>query len=474
MIMEETLDFTTKLKEAIRTKAEWFNSQQLPKMLDHYRLLHTCVKNLYEALVKKSLITPDPYKLESKISDITCPEDSPFIESERSLVIGSRFSNYESMLDFVCTYIKFSTESITIQRIKKLIDLNNAFQWSNMTLNNSKTNSRGLATLIQEARRNAPQMTLSLLNDSISKSSQAIADITEILKELMTFQREAYKLQIRMDVIGHPKFDKSKIGTTPAEEIAEIKKNFAGVMGKTPFYSELIGEIASEDLAPNRQNLQEQVLKSLEIVQIVTNKKVVKVDYTAFLYDSLSGLSGLSEVYETVATKLQENVNILEGSKNNLWEKIKKAFRIAFNIPEPALTYNFVVTDSKKGTKSYRSVDINIFIGNILRKSAIYAPLANKNGAEFNKIKSNPEEKILEFLNKNLSENQEILTLLDAGDEFFKNNTPASDRSKVKGLKMDLITIKNVIVKCVQKRSDYCSHIEEQEQMKKLGITDEI
>ena len=44
-------------------------------------------------------------------------------------------------------------------------------------------------------------------------------------------------------------------------------------------------------------------------------------------------------------------------------------------------------------------------------------------------------------------ENQEILTLLDAADEYFKQNVPINDRTKIKGLKMDLITIKNVIVK---------------------------
>ena len=244
-------------------------------------------------------------------------------------------------------------------------------------------------------------------------------------------------------------------------------------MGKTPFYSELINEIANEDLAPNRKTLQEQVLRTLEIKEKVKTKKVEKVDYSALLYDSLSSLSGLSDIYETIAKKLEENVGILEGSKNSLWQKIKKAFRIAFNIPEPPVVYNFILMDPKKNTKTSRSVDMTVFIANILRKSSFYGPLANKNGPEFNKIKSNPEEKVLEFLNKNLSENQEILTLLDAADEYFKNNTSSQDRSKIKGLKMDLITVKNVIVKSIQKRSDYCNYIEEKEQMKKLGITDE-
>ena len=137
---------------------------------------------------------------------------------------------------------------------------------------------------------------------------------------------------------------------------------------------------------------------------------------------------------------------------------------------EPDLNYTFIIVDPKKGTKSSRSVNIRVFIGNIIRKSRFYTPLTNKGSTEFHKVKTFEENAILEFTNKNIMENQEILTLLDAADEYFKQNVPASERGKIKGLKMDLITIKNIIVKAVQKRSEYCSYIEEQEQMKKLGI----
>lgn len=471
--MVESSEFLTQFKDAVSAKGTWFNSDQLPKLLENYRLLHTCVRNLYDVLVKKSLITPDPYKLETKISDISAPEESPFIESERAVVLGSRFSNYESMLDFVCTYVKFSCEYITIQRIKKLMDLNNAFQWHNMTLNNSRTNTRALASLISEARKSSPQMQISLINDSISKSSSAITEITAILKDLMVFQRESYKFQIRHDVLGHPKFDKSKVNTQP-EEIAEIKKLFPSIMGKTPYYSELIQEIAAEDLAPNRQKLQEATLEGLKVVQKVVKTKEVKVDYKGFLIESFYALSALSEVYSLIADKLSANVGILEDQKNTLFQKIKKAFRIAFNIKEPPLVYDFIIIDQKKDTKSHRNVDINLFINNLKRKSLYYAPLANKNGPELAKIKSNPDDKILEYLNKNISENQEILTLLDAGDEYFKQNVNTQDRSKIKGLKMDLITVKNAIVKAAQKRSEYCNYMEEQSQMAKLGINNDI
>lgn len=471
--MGEILDFTEQLKTAIKEKTEWFNQVQLPKMLENYHLLNTCVRNIYEALVKKALITPDPYKGEHKISEISSPDEGPYIESERSVIIGTRFSEYESMLDFICTYVKFSVDYLNIPRIKKLNDFNNVFQWTNMTTNNSKVNSRGLATLIQEAKTNASQLQLSLFSDSVSKSSQAVTEITEILKELSDFQREVYKLQIRLNFYNHPHFEKEKAFASPAALITEIKKIFPQVMGKTPFYSELINEITEEDLSADKIAKQQQVLNRLQIKKAVVKEKVNKVDTKAMILDALYTLTGLTEVYAAVYDKLNNNINILEGTKNNLGAKFKRLIRHIFNLPEPELIYNFVITDPKKGTKSNRSVDVRIFNGNILRKSKFYAALSNKSGPEFHKVKTFDDTSILEFTNKNIMENQEILTLLDAADEYFKVTVPTSERSKIKGLKMDLITIKNVVVKTVQKRSEYCAYMEEQEQMRKLGITNE-
>ena len=468
--MGENLDFTEQLKSAIKEKSDWFNQEQLCKLSENYHLLHTCVRNLYDVLVKRALISPDPYKSERKISEIVAPDESPFSENERSMAIGSRFSEYESMLDFICTYVKFSTEYLDIQKIKRLNDLNNSFQWSNLSLNNSKTNTRGLAALIQEARTNNTQMQLSMLTDAITKSSQAVTEISSILKDLTDFQRESYKLQIRINFYNHPSFDKEKAFSSTSNQIAEIKRLFPQVMGKSPYYSELIKEIVEEDQGSDSQARQQLVLTKLQVSRKVVKEKVSTVDTKEMILDSFHTLTNLNEIYEQVAEKLNNNVNILEGSKNNIAARIKRFFRKIFNMKEPDLNYTFIIVDPKKGTKSSRSVNIRVFIGNIIRKSRYYTPLTNKGSTEFHKVKTFEENAILEFTNKNIMENQEILTLLDAADEYFKQNVPASERGKIKGLKMDLITIKNIIVKAVQKRSEYCSYIEEQEQMKKLGI----
>lgn len=471
--MSESLEFLSKLKNALKEKGDFLNSTELPKMLESYRLLHICVRNLYEILVKRSLITPDPYKLETKISDISVPDESPFLENERSLVIGSRLSDYESMLDFICTYIKFSTDGITIPRIKKLLELNNSFQWNNMTPNCPNANTRGLAVLIQEARKGTQQLQSSLISDSVAKSAKTIEEINLILKELMAFQRESYKIKIRHDIFEHPKYDKAKASSSVPDEIAEIKKVFPSVMGKTPYYSELIQEIASEDLSPNRTKLQEATLLKLQIKQKEKKETKNTVDYKRLLLNCLQTLSNLGELYEFIEEKLTANINIFEKQKNTFFKKIKKALRSLFNLSEPPLIYNVTITDPKKGTQTHRSIDINVFITNIQHKSNLFNALSNRGSVEFNKAKNLSEEKLLEYLNKSISENQEILVLLDACDEFFKQQVTPRDRSKIKGLKIDLISVKNIIIKAVQQRSEYVAYIEEQEQMARLGIKNE-
>ena len=47
-------------------------------------------------------------------------------------------------------------------------------------------------------------------------------------------------------------------------------------------------------------------------------------------------------------------------------------------------------------------------------------------------------------------------------------------RNKIKGLKIDLTSLRNAIINVNKKRGDYVSNKEEIEQMKKLGIKDDV
>ena len=230
--MEENQNFIERLESAILKKKEWFDSTQLPAALEQYRLMLVCVKTVNENLVKRSIITPDPYKWDKRISEVVVPPADAFTDQDFSQVLGERLSSYETMIDFVCNYYRFNVDSLPVTKVKLLVDLNKCFQWDNLTTANGNPNTQGLATAIQRVKTNAPNMTLSMINDSVDKCSKAYGFIAKTLSEFAGFQREYYKWSVRKEVIGSSDFDKSKASSSKENECAEIKRLFQKIMGK--------------------------------------------------------------------------------------------------------------------------------------------------------------------------------------------------------------------------------------------------
>ena len=469
--MENGNNFSETVIQALDEKAQWYDNEELPRILENYRMLHTCVRNLFEFLVKKAMITPDPYKLDKKISDIKAPDSNQFIENERSVIMGQRFSDYESTLDFLCNYYKFSVSQLTIANVKKLVDLNNAITWNSFSANSNKTNTRVLATMVFEARQNCDALSASMITDSLSKASHAMSDINTSLKEYTDFQREWYKGLVRKNVISQSGFDAQKALSAPANEMQQIKKSFAAGMGKAPFYSELIEEIIQEDQGENKANLQKAVLAKLNVEKEETKKAEKQIDTKALLMGALQVLGAMPPQINQISQKIQENHDILESEHNSFMDRLKRTLRKAFNIEEKPLYYSVPIVDQSTGARRIEKINYKLFMGDLSTKARRYASVAQKNSPGYQKIYALPEEKIAEFVGAQITECNKMMVILNALDEFFKNAANSENKSKIKGLKIDITTLKNSVVKANQHRVEYTSYIEEAEQMKKLGIT---
>ncbi|MCR5612641.1 hypothetical protein [Treponema sp.] len=467
------IEFTKQVIQAVDTRVAYYNSDILPQILEKYRLIHTCVKNIIDVLIQRSLIKPDPYKHEKKISDVEIIPNEQYIDSERSLVIGTRLSDYEAILDFICTYYKFSIEGMTFAKIKKFVEFNNTFNWHSFSTSSSQANTRGFACLVAEAKHGAPAMTSNMMTDGIVKCDSATRDINIMLKELSEFQKEVYKAYIRKDIFDHPKFDKNKANESAQAEQAEIKRLFPAVMGKTPYYTALIEEITKEDNAPDKAKLQAAVLEKLKIKEQRHERKEKKVDSKEVLLQAIHALSGIAPQLEVVVSKINENHSILESEHQSFWARFLHNLRKAFNIEEPPVTYSINITDSTTGTVTREKLVFQAFVANIEKRINFYNSFSVRQAPGFQKIEKNEPEKILEFLNKQIAEVQRLLVQLNALDEFFKTTANADNKKNIKGLKMELTSLKNSIVNTNQHRVDYISVVEEQVQMKKLGITDE-
>lgn len=464
------MEFSKKVVLAIDDRTIHYNTVILPQLLEKYRLIHTCVKNVIEVLIQKSIIKPDPYKLEKKISGVEIIPNEPYLDTERSLVIGTRLSDYEAILDFVCTYYKFSIENTGFSTIKKFVEFNNTFNWHSFTSSNNSPNTKGFAMLFAEAKQGAPAMTANMMNDNIVKCDNTTKEINLILKDLNDFQKEVYKAYIRKDIFDHPKFNAEKANESMESEIAEIKRLFPAVMNKTPFYPALVEEIAREDMSPDKARIQEALLKKLQIENQKKEKKEKTIDTKEILMGAVHSLTGLAPQLSTVLEKIKENHALLESEHQSFFDKLVHNLRKAFNISEPPVIYQINITDSTTGTVRRERIEIQAFMAEIEKKINFYNSFSLKHLPGWQKIDKNPVEKILEFLNKQLSEAQRLIVQIGALDTYFKDSAREENKKMVKGMKMELTTMKNTIVNTNQHRADYISYVEEQAQMKKLGI----
>ena len=469
--MENENNFTETLIQALDAKAQWYDLEELPHILENYRLLHTCIKVLFDFLVKKALITPDPYKVDKKISDIKSPENTQFLENERSIIMGQRFSDYESTLDFLCNYYKFSVSQLTLTNVKKLVDLNNSITWNSFSANSNKVNTRVLSTLIFSARQSSDALTASMVNDNLSKASQALNDINAALKDYTDFQKEWYKGQVRKNVLLNPNFDANKANSDPASELQQIKKNFTSGMGKAPFYNELIEEIIQEDQGEKKEELQKKLLAKLNVQKEADKKTVKRVDTKALIMGALQVLGSTPPQIGAIAQKIHDNHDLLLSEHNSFMDKLKRALRKAFGIAEKPVVYNLIIVEQTTGAKRTERIEYQAFMSELATKAKRYASIAQANSPNYQKIFAMPEEKIADFVASQISECNHLMVQLNALDEYFKATANPMNKSKVKGLKIDIATLKNSIVKANQQRVEYTSYIEEEAQMKRLGIT---
>ena len=471
----EEYNFDAELQAALSKKQEWYNSESLQELLNEYRLMHTCVKNLYECFVKKSLIQPDPYRLDKKISEIIVPESSPFSESEIPKVFGARFSDYETMLDFICTYFRFSTENFSIQTVKKLIDLNKVFDWEDLSMNSSRMNTRALAMTINNAKTNSPNVVQSMINDSVAKCTQSSAVISKMLNELGVFLRELFKGGLRKDLFEHPDFDKAKAAESAEAEQAEIRRLYTKVTGKKTMYTDLIAEIVEEDHGPDKERKQAAVLDRLAIKgsSKVEKKKAVGPDTKEMIMQAILALGAMAPTLTQLHAKLGENFTLLYQKKNTFFNKLMAALRKAFHISEKERVCNLPIKDAKTGTERTQKINVNEFLTDLSRKERVYNGIGMK-GVEYQKINASNEDAILSFVNKQISEVQSIFVIINALDAYFKKEVDTEFKVKVKGMQIELSALRNSIINANKKRGEYASFKEEHAQMQKLGLSDNV
>jgi len=460
--MADIQEYINALSATLEEKRDWIDKSELANLKDNLRIYQSSFASLYSIFLKKKLINEDPYKHEVKISELEVPETGPLNDAKRIEEISLRLSSYDSQLDFLVNFYQFGVEFLNIERIKRISGLVRYIDWPSLVPDSQYPNTRIVAEMTAQAKAGLEPIALSVVGEALVKLPKTTGTVMNILKGMTAYHKEAYKLSVRKAVTQNM--------SAAEANAANIKKKIAAEMPGTPFYPDLIEELIKEDYSSQSADLREAVLNSLKIVS--EKPKTVKkpVSYKPILVDGMRVIAGTAPTLNEIIVKIDENETVLENQKRSVWEKIKLALRQMMNKEPDERIIDLEYMDPVKAVLVKQRINYHQFHSDLEKKIRMFSGIGPQ-GANAARLDSMSEEQLVSLLEKNIRDVQVLHRTLGALDVYYKAEAPKTLRDKIRGIKPELAAIKNSFVKANQFRHEYSAQKEEEEQMKRLGIT---
>jgi hypothetical protein len=470
--MEDSQTFARRIEECLEAKRDRLDREELVKLKESFKLFHSSFQGLRTVLDKKGILHDDPYKYDLKISEVALPPEGPFSESEKIDQMCVRVSQFDSYLEFLNNYYQFSTEFLTMGRIKRLLALTKYFNFSQFSETSTQLNTRTLSELAAMVKKGTDQFSSGIIGDALAQLDRASRDILAALKELASYHKERYKLELRQLVMPGLALDATLAVTHREDALKLLRRKFAEVAGERPFYPELAEEVLLEDFSADGPSLRDGLLKRIEVKEEKKAEGGKEKSFRGVLLDGARALSGAAYPLEDALSKLEEDSVLLESRDQGLGARLKRMLRRLFSPEDKGLVYRVAVLDPVSNQRKPEDLDFGRFVEEARKRAALVASLAQRNGASIKRMEGLPEDQAYKFLQRNIEELQRTLRLLAALDDFFKDEIPAEDQSRIKGIKVELTTMKGAVIKANQKKHEYVAQREELEQMRRLGIRD--
>ncbi|GHU54893.1 hypothetical protein FACS189442_1760 [Spirochaetia bacterium] len=458
--MAETNSYQKNLSEALAARANWIEGTELGKLKADLRIYQSSFAMLYNIYLKKGLINEDPYKQDVRIAELEVPDSGAFAEGDRVEKMSIRLSNYDNQLDFLVNFYQFSVESLKLDQIKRILGLVKYIDWVHLTADSPSPNTQAVADLTAQSKNGIDPLALNVIGKSLGGLSQSTGSIMQRLKVLSDYQREAYKLEVRTAVSGNM----SEAEAAPAN----IKKKFPAALPGRPFYAELIEEIIREDYSKDGPALQEKILKGLQVPEGKSKTVKPAVSIKSTLIMALQVLGSVSNTLLEIGSKLDENETLFANRKQSFGEKVRRLFQQMMNKEPESAVFDLDYIYPVKG-RMQEKVTYNSLRSDMEKKARTLGSFTSKAAAP--KLEAMADEQLTQLLDRSLRDIQPMHRTLTGLDEYFKDNASTEDRSKIKGIKPELATMKNAITRSNQLRHEYSAQKEEEEQMKKLGIS---
>lgn len=467
--MEENSDYFQSLETALQNYRNSLERNELRQLKEQFRFFHQSFQSLYDILLRKGLLAEDPYKHEHKISEVTTPPTGPMKESEKKDVLSQRLSVYDSILEFLNNYYQFNLDYITLPNVKQLVDIVTYIKWNSFSETSGNLNTKILAEIVKRIPPGQEDLTNNIINDSIRQLEKKSKLILAILKKITNYQRERYKYEFRLQMLNAMHLKPDALEQRRGEVITAIKAKFNQHMPNTRYYPELVEEVLDEETGPGSAQRKMDTLNKLEVEHAKKESDTPK-SFKPLLLEAYRILASGRTPLEQAVQKLKYNAGIIDNRKLTFGEKFR---RWVFNMVQKqgeARIYEIEYIDQQTAMPKTIRINFDKFAEEALKKAKVISAMGNRMSPTYQKLEQSSEDRLFKILSNTIEEIQNYLLKLPALDTYFKSETPRTQRSFIKGIKLEITALKNAMVKANQKKHEYVANKEEEEQLKKLGV----
>jgi hypothetical protein len=460
MEMEASAGYVEQLESALDKRAKWLEEVQIPLLKDTLTAYQSLFEGAMAMLIRKGLLREDPYNYEQAFTEIVIPSDDILPDFENADEVSFRLASFRRQLKFVSSESTFDLHSLGLARLKKLSGLISYINWLGFGEGSTSPTTRAFARAFMKVRMGSDTMASQILKDAEIQIVKTVHQIRALIAEIIAFHRESWKAELRRKVLAQVDLGTLEGRARKEEAVRAIRRGFVQSMNGKPWYPALSEEVIQEEIAQDGPARKEKILASLAITEPEVVKVAAAPEGKTVLMEAVRILCRPHEEVAVALAVLEENERLLHDSRGSSGGWFRRL--LGRNADQQGESRSYKVQYSEPGVPTPKTevIDFPAFLAETQKKSSLMAALASGKGPAYRKLDATIEELLANFLDRQLNELLLIHRRLSSLNTLFQARA-AQEKKSTRGIKIELLTIKNAIVKANQRRHEYRDEVKD-------------
>jgi len=460
-------DFFPRLEEAIALRATWLETTRIPMLKDLLGTYRSLFENIAGTLIKKGLLREDPYDYEGKLSEIVVPPDSALLETDNTVEVSRRIVAYRRQFDFLVDGSAFTLAAMDLPALKRISSLLSYLDWEGFGEASHSPTTRALARLMTKVRLSMDALSSRVLHESQTQIEKLSRDIRDRVAELEAWHREAWKAEVRANVLPRVLGSRTRTGEERTAKALAMRKAFEQVLPEGTWHPHLVQEILGEDQSPGSAERMEKLLTSLAVPQPATSKPEDVSRRRAELLNAVRNVGTAAEEIGECEMVLVENEHGVENRQLGFLQRVRRWFQKSLGRLDDRF-YDIEYRQSPISEVKTETIDFLRLVSEMHELRAVFAEITEASSPGNRRIEAMDEEQLCDFLDWQLHQLRPLHRRMEGLNGLFQVKAVHERGGTARSIKLELLAIENIMIRADAVRRESIARLEHKESSRGL------